>query len=318
VLSASPAKQANMPQFSDLPRELRDMIYMAIITWERPRPEVAQTTDSWNWYRTGSSSSGCHFALESPPSTCANVLAVNRQVNLEMRQALQRARRAELLVARIDCIAKMMARREAGYYFTWLSIPLVQRSKAAAKSGGAVRVWPSVPVVGRLLASSTRKVWVNDFPTCIEQLQVDIRLYDQDLENGAHSESWTVMNISWAVCAALKRICDDSKETDSWPASLAIDTLVLNVLWPDAPKSTQDGTEKWKDSARAVTRELVNVWNKLWSGDEYRSRYYGGLLERIKRVRVCLDGVLVRERELRLELERGQAERRRIAQRVGW
>jgi hypothetical protein len=42
------------------------------------------------------------------------------------------------------------------------------------------------------------------------------------------------------------------------------------------------------------------------------------LLERILKVRICMDGVLVRERELRLELERGQAERRRIAMRVGW
>ncbi|KAH3915358.1 hypothetical protein HBI56_165360 [Parastagonospora nodorum] len=307
-----------MAHFSDLPRELRDMIYMAVITWERQRPEIAQTSNPWNWYRTGSSSSGCHFALEPPPSTCANVLAVNRQVNLEMKQALERARRAGLVMARIDCIAKKIARREAGYYFTWLSIPIVQRSRAVMKSRCVVIAWPSVPVVGRLLASSTRKESISDSPTCIEQLQVDIRLHDQDLEDGAYSGSSTIVNISWAVCAALKRICDHSKETDSWPASLAIDTLVLNVLRPDAPKSRQDDSEKWKDSARAVTRELVNVWNKLWSGDEYRSRYYGGLLEKIKRVRVCVDGELVRERELRLELERGQAERRRIAQRVGW
>jgi hypothetical protein len=41
------------------------------------------------------------------------------------------------------------------------------------------------------------------------------------------------------------------------------------------------------------------------------------LLQRIERVRVCIDGVLVRERGLRVELERGRREMKRLVLRSG-
>jgi hypothetical protein len=85
----------------------------------------------------------------------------------------------------------------------------------------------------------------------------------------------------------------------------------------NAGQADSAGKSHDADDARVVARELVDVWNNLWSGDGFSSRQFSKLLERIKRVQVCIDGVLVGERALRLELERGQAERRRIAQRVG-
>jgi hypothetical protein len=308
---------ANMPQFFDLPRELRDMIYMAIVTWERPRPTLEDTANMWAWHLLNKSQT-CLFASEQPPSTCANVLAASRQMHEETMQALDRARRAGFLVARMDCIAKKDSLRAMNHYFTWLSIPIVSRSRSEKKNS-VRRGWvPNVPVVGRLLASPTRNESIDIFSTTIEELQIDIRLFDEDLEDGSQSGHSSLANTKWNVCAALKQICSHSKETDSWPASLTIDTLVLNVLAPGPTKSAQDDSDSRRKNARALARELVDIWNSLWSGGEYKSRVYGGLLEKIKRVRVCIDGVLVRERKLRLELERGQAERRRIAQRVGW
>jgi hypothetical protein len=59
----------------------------------------------------------------------------------------------------------------------------------------------------------------------------------------------------------------------------------------------------------------VDVWNELWLG-----RWpvkYEALLQRIERVRVCIDGVLVRERGLRVELERGRREMKRLVLRSG-
>jgi hypothetical protein len=126
----------------------------------------------------------------------------------------------------------------------------------------------------------------------------------------------------------LKRVCENDPERFSRPTT--IDTLVLNIVSSDRPTNNTPAQESSTgvaqpmsvandlDDARVVARELINVWNKLWSIDESKGRYYRSLLERIQRVRVCVDEVLVRERELSLELERGQAEGRRIAQRVGW
>jgi hypothetical protein len=316
-----------MPQLFDLPRELRDLIYMAVITWERPQPTLEDTSSSWGYYQIGRTQgygTGCDFSREKPPSTCANVLAVSRQFNQEMRQSIDCARRRGLLVARMDCIAN-----GNHHHFTWLSIPIVH-SKPPVKSPDVVAGWaPKVPVVGKLLAACQRKKDIDYATTSIEQLQINIRLLEKDGEQyGIPLEPTT----SWYVCAALKRICEHRLEllpTPSWPPSVAIETLVLNIVPPDrsakdtrgrrdSANSKPSHPEDDMDIAHIVARELVDVWNKLWSGHEFKGRLYGKLLERIERVRVCVDGVLIRERDLKLELERGQAERKRIAQRVGW
>jgi hypothetical protein len=304
---------------------------MAVVTWERPRPTLKDTSSSWGYHqigRTQGHGTGCDFSREKPPGTCANVLAVNRQLNHEMKETIDCARRRGLLVARMDCIAN-----GNHHHFTWLSIPVVH-SNCPVTQSEMVSGWaPNVPIVGKLLAACRRRKDIDYATTSIEQLQIDIRLFAKDLNSSEGAGSPLDSTTSWYVCAALKRICEHRLElfpTPSWPPSVAVDTLVLNIVPPDrsvkdrrnrrdSVNITQSGPDvNDMDDARIVARELVDVWNKLWSGHEFKGRLYGKLLERIKRVRVCVDGVLIRERDLKLELERGQAERRRIAQRVGW
>ena len=304
------------------------MIYLAVVTWERPRPTLEDTygwPNTWNLQSGHRGDNGCVFSKKRAPSTCANMLAVNRQVNAELTHTVDRARRIGALMAKMDCIA----RNGETFYFTWLSIPVVHTTYAyqiRAKPGPMLTWTPKVPAFRKLLTTSHRQQPArSDRSTRIEQLRIDVRIFDNDLAKQTRLRSPPVQT-SWAICAALKRLCErdhDPASTRPCPSGVTIDTLILNVVPPSVPNNMPaDLRESARLEARslpqAVTRELVDVWNKLWSGDSFKSRQYGILLGRILKVRICMDGVLVRERELRLELERGQAERRRIAMRVGW
>jgi hypothetical protein len=321
-----------MLQFFNLPRELRDMVYMAIITWERPRPTLQDIASTGDWHETRilpRNDPECYFSRRKPPSTCANVLAASRQLNEELRQSMLCARKAGTLVARMDCIVK----NERSHSFTWLSIPLVHRTTQVPNKTVGCRWVANMPVVGKLLTGPpSQQQAFDDAATSIEKLQIDIRLFEKDPSMTATLRD---RKTSWAVCAALKRVCQNKMEllpTPHWPDCVVIDTLILNVVPRDgavnecsvrkdsasAAQTDLVSQSKDADNSRAVARELVDVWNKLWSGDGYKSRHYSKLLESITRVQVRIDGVSISERELRLELERGQAERRRIAQRVGW
>jgi hypothetical protein len=233
--------------------------------------------------------------------TCANLLTTNRQVNTEMTQAIERAKRKELLLARVDCMLK----NDQNHYFTWLALPLVHNAPTVSTKQPSKEKcsWaPRVLDVARLLAApkSGSKPGIT---THIENLQIDVRMFQDDPERRAGRSEST----SWAICAALMKICGDDFERGA--RDVVIDTLILNVVSP---------TKAQPDSARVVVRQLVDLWNKLWSSSERPEvQRYRSLLGRIKRVRICVDEVLVSERGLRLELERGQAERRRIAFRIG-
>jgi hypothetical protein len=241
------------------------------------------------------------------------------------------ARKAGMLVARIDCIVE----NERNHFFTWLSIPLVHNTNPVPSSKSVCGWAFCVPVLGRWLAGHQHRQTTEDATTSIEKLQIDMRLSGKDLGGSQTLHAVREQTTSWAVCAALKTVCQHRRELSpppNWPEHVVVDTLVLNILPREEPveespvrkdsmnagQADSAGKSHGADDARIVARELVDVWNKLWSGDGFSSRQFSKLLERIKQVQVCVDGVLVGERALRLELERGQAERRRIAQRVGW
>ena len=64
-----------------------------------------------------------------------------------------------------------------------------------------------------------------------------------------------------------------------------------------------------------ISHELV-IWTANdFNTVDYQARYYRMLLEKINRVRVCVDGKTFKTRELAVELERGRAEMRRIERR---
>lgn len=309
-----------MPHFFDLPRELRDMIYLAVITWSRPRPQLTGTTTRCLFFEPSNEASSPSHSGPSgskPPTTsCANLLATNRQVHAEMVHAVARARRKGLLVARLD-----YANGDGFYHaFQWLGVPIVRTSTVQLhplpkQTAGWKR---NVPVVRHLFAAQSLKklatCWCT--ATTVEQLQIDVRLLGQQpgsLDNA----------IMWAICDTLKGLVGTKGTAGNCANEVTIDTLILNVV--TAAQSgvltealVGDATRIFDDDSQAVAKSLLDIWNKLWSGVEYLNGTYCILLERIQRVKVCIDGVLIRERELRLELERGQAERKRIALRVGW
>ncbi|OAL47972.1 hypothetical protein IQ07DRAFT_646169 [Pyrenochaeta sp. DS3sAY3a] len=322
-----------MPQFFELPRELRDMIYMEVITWSRPLPALEDTEKANRWHRpwepkSGLGDHGCAFSSKRAPSTCANFLACNKQVYSEMQHTLERARRKGLLTARMDCIA-----RDEMHYFTWLSIPIVRTAGGpahASKPAGMLPTWAS-----KYLSSSASPS-TPPFPatTTIDKLQLDIRVFPPSMTSPRAVES-PRDRTSWAICAALHHVFEHDASlipVRSCPNRIAITEVILNVVSPPsvpvAPKLTthylvsphsQAVLEVAKENPahpEVLARELVDVWNKLWSGDEFKARYYRGLLGGIGRVSVCVEGVVWRVREVGGELERGRAERRRIAARM--
>ena len=317
-----------MSPFLELPRELRDMIYMAIITLERPRPTPGEAQWLFKFRRVVEPQSihrgeyGCDYNLDKPPSTCASFLQCNRQIYIEMGEAIRLAHQKGLVSARLDCIAE----DESFHYFSWLKIPLLKTTWQLKEArSGIMPVWAD-RMVENILSKRCSACWMAS--TLIHQLWIDIRLF------GNRSGKWARNTgppdrTSWAVCAAIKRILekgpDFSESTDSSHMTM-VDELVLNIV---APPIVPEGkyldedfpTDEVSDGTvhpRTVAKELVDVWNKIWAADDYKGSFYQVLLERIKKVRICINEETWRVRELRAELVRGQAERRRIAARVGW
>jgi len=123
----------------------------------------------------------------------------------------------------------------------------------------------------------------------------------------------------------LKRILDNGPDFSGLhrsPRTYMVDELVLNVVTPSGvppegflpedyhAQELRDGLVHPK----SVARELNEVWNYIWApGFDPLRNHYWPLIERIEIVRVCIDGETWRTRKLRLELKRGQDERRKIA-----
>jgi len=324
-----------MPQFLDLPRELRDMIYWSFITSELPRPTLGEAHWLFRFRRvfepesSQSGEYGCAYSLEEKPSTCANLLCCNRQIYAEMRQMIRLARRKAMMPVKLDCIAE----DESFHYFTWLAIPLV-RTREEIEIGKS-RILPAW--ADRILEryfSCTHRMLSSGCLACkrsttlIEQLWVDVRIFG-DRAGKWFRNSNPPDRISWAVCAALKHVLErgpNFSRLKDLRSVVMVEELVLNVVTPpNVPKEKYLAEDVPIDELRdglvhpkTVAKELLDVWNTIWRADEFKGKLYRVLIERIGKVRICIDGDTYRVRELQSELKRGQAERLRIAARVGW
>lgn len=338
-----------MARFTDLPRELRDHVYELLLLSTRPRP--AAPADKFMAYNPSAQPRfkkvyepasalrgefGCAYALEDVPATCAGFLACSRQMRAEMGEVRERLERRALVDVRLDCIAE----DESWHYFTWLGIPLVETtwSRSVAAGAGWLPRWLSVNLA-RVLPANVLPAMPTS-TTRIPRLWIDVRIA------GSRSNKWRRSSspddrTAWAVCAALKRLFEHgpylAAEQRNQPGSrvVAVDELVLNVVAPlpipalysptnVAPAKLLDeefpldGAGEGTVHPRTVARELAGVWGKIWAGDGVKGIWYGLLLKKIGWVRVCVDGETFRVRELRGVLERGQRERRRIAERGTW
>lgn len=328
-----------MVQLLDLPRELRDAIYTELLLSCRPRPSLEDTRSDTGWCRIQEPESpfslGCLIASQRRPPTCASFLACNRQVNEEMMQIIQRTKRKGLLAACMDCFEV-----SGTYHFTWLSAPLVttkrndlrrEQDDGNASFTNVLSSWASfllAPITSHLTGLGSRVPVSKAYTTTIERLWVDIRISEPNVT----AELAPYNRTAWEVCAALRHIFEHGPDPISRNRKIAsIDEVVLNVL----PQGTRHGTplmyrsrslsttliqefpKNWTD---VIRDQLVNIWAKLWAANDfntvdYQARYYRMLLEKINKVRVCVDGKTFKTRELAIELERGRAEMRRIARR---
>ena len=156
--------------------------------------------------------------------------------------------------------------------------------------------------------------------TVIQRLWIDVRA--EGRKRGT-SVIPSFVTPSRALCITLTDIVEKGPDFKTWwafgPAvETSIDELVLNVVTSsDVSKEEDHAGANEGDCSRAVASDLVNMWNQLWTASP-GTQLWQVLLERVKRVRVCIDGETWKVREIRLELERGQAERRRIAARSGY
>jgi hypothetical protein len=304
-----------MVPFLELPRELRDMIYEAVITMERPRPSYQEVQWSSRFQRVLESYSvrrgeyGCAYSLEPPPATCANLLQCNRQVYHEMSERIEWVRKKGLMAMKLDCIAE----DESFHYFTWICIPLVETTVDERERRSNI----VFNLANRLIRGFGEYLSSRTFSTLVHQLWIDVRLCG-DRHGKWFRNSCAPDRTSWAICAALKRFFDQGPDFSSKKSlansTITVGELVLNVVTPrDVPEERYLdeglGLDQMQDGLvhpRTVAKELVDVWNTIWSGHGLKGSLYQVLLERIKQVRVCVNGKTFKERELRLELERGR------------
>ncbi|KAF2271487.1 uncharacterized protein EI97DRAFT_267411 [Westerdykella ornata] len=320
-----------MAQLLSLPRELRDMIYMALITAERPRPDFKRerwTPKSHKLY------SYCATRPIRPPVNCAGMLQCSRQVHREMSEAIEEAKAKQLAALKLDYFI-MDAETSIA---TWLRIPIVEtkgrvgrrQEKAEGTPKWRIRIPGSTASAaenhdGCPHAISRPRCVCGNSSTLLHQLWVDVR-YARTL--GHEDELDAVHCQVWGICATLVDVLERggnwSREAPSCNIAM-IDELVLNVVSPrhlvngivqrSRGTQTTDSTRELDSEAAWVARRVLGVWDTLWTSDA-SSKPFRLLLERIRRVRMCIDGETWRVRELQPELERGWAEQRRIAARL--
>ncbi|RYN60062.1 hypothetical protein AA0114_g1216 [Alternaria tenuissima] len=329
-----------MVRFLDLPRELRDAIYTELLLSCRPSPSLKNTQSATGWCRVrepeGPWENGCLIASQSTPPTCASFLACNRQINEELMQIIARANRKWGLAACMDCVEI-----DGTHYFTWLSLPLVRTKKnKSPRNGdedrhvwlsGFLSSWASLFLGGGTYHHVVGNVAKTPaYTTSIEQLRIDIRLFTPAKTGGLPPHDQT----AWEICAVLKHIFEQGPDPIHRSRKVAfIDEVVLNLLpacllGNTSQTSSPDGSNdmdhdiyfKPESPIVIISHELVNIWQKIWTANDfntvdYQARYYRMLLEKINRVRVCVDGKTFKTRELAVELERGRAEMRRIERR---
>jgi len=330
-----------MASFLQLPRELRDLVYLEVLLWERRLPTLGEAQWLFRFRRISSPQSsiageyGCAYAHSGMPRTCANFLCCNRQIYKEMGETAERVERRGGLMVKMDCIAE----DESFHYFTWMGAAgvrttygLTGRKEEQHMSGWMARLlqwqlWGMSPGAGVAYRTSL---------TQLSKLWIDVRIA------GDRSSKWlrnttSPDRTSWAVCAALKRLVENGPDpsdpnpslrptnsaTATTTRTIKISELILNVVPPPGIPPSQYLDEDFPPNAtgagvvhpHSVASELVEVWNKIWRGESYKATLYQVLLERIERVVVRVDGEMWRVRELGAELERGRKERRRLAAR---
>jgi hypothetical protein len=311
--------------FLDLPRELRDMVYMALLTVERPK-----ATSFENYFLV---SGRYAIAAERPPTTCANFLQCNRQIYSELMAAIRHAKEKRLTNVKLDYEVRPNM-RHASYdnHVQWLRIPFVEMTPTIIESTARTRWCTRSTWKERMLGKAQRCSPTDIAGACsacrvtsvlIHQLWVDVRFSGSSYEYRLIERE--ICEPIWMLCEVLRYILQlgpAAFHDGLRNRTMAIDELVLNVVpvFDGLPEENSTEGQETRNSMRgtqSIAKQLVDVWNRIWAADAQGYHYYL-LLQRIKRVRVCINEETYRVRELRLELERGQAENKRIATRLGY
>lgn len=310
-----------MAGFLGLPRELRDMIYEALITDEEPRPTLEKYCEQRRYAAYQYS-----FTPRQSRTTCAGFLASNRQIHEELNEAIERAHRKGLTSGKLDCLELFRPLPSAcdigvPCHLTWLRMPVVKTKREhATRPGGLMNsvfaffwqriLWAAGKGAPTLQSASTR----------FDQLWVDVRL-QPDLSRATRRSIIGYFRLGRAIIFALKHILEQGPNL-SIPSGASpsihfshkttIKEVVLNVVAePSVGLEDEDASEMVNFQAQGLTE----IWDRLWLGqwDEYNI-----LLRRIDQVRICVNGETVRTRPLAKEWKRGNAEARYAATRTGF
>jgi hypothetical protein len=253
-----------------------------------------------------------------------------------MMQIIGRANQKRQLAACMDCLEI-----DGTYYFTWLCMPFVTTKKNSLPRKGnenkdmwlskILSSWASLFLgTGTYHHAIGKAEKASAYTTSIEQLWIDIRLFTPTETGGLPPPDQT----AWEICAVLKHIFEQGPDPVHRSRKVTfVDEVVLNLLPQGLLRDTSEASRpdgsngmdydlyfKPESPNVIIGHELVNVWNKIWTANDfntvdYQARYYRMLLEKINKVRVCVDGKTFKTRELAVELERGRAEMRRIQRR---
>lgn len=261
-----------MPKFLDLSRELRDIIYTAVLGSElSPPSSPAESGDRKRTSGRGGLDEEafeyCNmYSLQPVPVSSSALLRTNRQIHTELAEIISRVKKSKTLRYKLDCL--MLDERLI--YPTWLSVPALSSSVA------------SVEVDFRLFGdcNGKRSGWAGG--------------------DGAPSV------IIWSLFALLKRFLLRGPDFLSPPKpgrKIKIGVLVLNVITP-SPLSAKGfiprevpshqrlhrGRRKGMIDPEVVPGEMESHMGYLLDGSKDMAPYAGIVYNRVRIIRFCLDG----------------------------
>ncbi|KAF2748847.1 hypothetical protein M011DRAFT_339302 [Sporormia fimetaria CBS 119925] len=286
-----------MAQFLELPRELRDQIYYALITSALPRSRLE---DGAGWEERTAVTTTYRYRKELVPVNCATFLRCNRQVYAELSEAIQFAKEKDFAALTLECMIRDIGHTE----FAWRKIPFVESTCTALDNE---RNGITSPSYFDTLQELFHKYMLTPPPekltrkTLLHQLWVDVKLAGE----GLHWNSFNghvLSRAKWHICLALRDIVENGSDFQSNSAltttTTDVEEVVLNLV--------SDGSDK-DDDLKIVAESLITLWNNVWLGRD-PGTLYRILLYRVQRVRVCIGGRTYKVRNLRLELQRGHSE----------
>lgn len=249
-----------MPNFLGLSRELRDLVYMAVLN-SANKPPPSPSADSEERHQSYEETfQGCNMYSTHPVHIAsAALLLTNRQIHAEFAASIARLKRSGRLRYKLDC----MLYEEEIIYPTWLSVPVLSERIDVLEVDFRLFGDPAGNAHGYM------DYWKAD--------------------HGAASP------VLWGLWTLLKRFLTrgpDFLSPEKDERKIEVDTLVLNVIDTSYPDEDWiPGYDRSRDDimhSEHVVNEMSHAIDRLleWS----TSTYAGLIFEHVSSISLCDDG----------------------------